>query len=46
MKMALVMEVGLGARHIVPDGDPAPQKGGQSPPIFGPCPLWSNGWMD
>ena len=24
-----------------------PPKGGHSlPPIFGPCPLWPNGWMD
>jgi len=44
--MALGMEVGLGAGHIVLDGDPAPSpKRGQSPPIFGQCPLWPNaGW--
>jgi len=44
IKMALGMEVGLGPGHIVLDGDPAPfpKKG---PPIFGPFPLWSNGWM-
>jgi len=23
-----------------------PPKKGQSPPIFGPCLLWPNGWMD
>jgi len=23
-----------------------PQKGGTAPPIFGPCLLWPNGWMD
>jgi len=46
MKMKLGMEVGLSPGHIVLDGDPAPpQKGAQSP-IFGPCPLWPNGWMD
>jgi len=29
------------------DGDPAPlPKKGVEPPIFGPCPLWLNGWMD
>jgi len=22
------------------------QKGGTAPSIFGPCPLWPNGWMD
>jgi len=27
------------------DGDLAPLKGAQ-PPIFGPCLLWPNGWMD
>jgi len=42
------MEVGLGPGHIVLDGDPAPcpQKRGHSLPIFGPCLLWQNGWMD
>jgi len=34
------VEEGLGPGHIVLDGDPAP------PPIFGPCLLWANGWMD
>ena len=30
------------------NGDPAPirQKGHSSPPLFGPCLLWPNGWMD
>jgi len=34
--------------HIVLDGDPAPpHKGTQQPfPLFGPCLLWPNGWMD
>jgi len=43
----LGMEVGLGFGLIVLDGDPAPphQKGKQ-PPIFGPCLLWPNSWMD
>jgi len=48
--MPLGKEVGLGPGHIVLDGDPAPppQKGGtaQPHPIFGPCLLWPNGWMD
>jgi len=43
--MKLGMEVGLGPGHIVLDGDQAPPKGAQ-PPIFGPCLLWPNGWMD
>jgi len=45
--MPLGMEVRLGPGHIVLDGNPArpPQKGEQ-PPIFGPCLLWPNGWMD
>ena len=45
IKMKRSTEVGLGPGHIVLDGDPAPLKGAQ-PPIFGPCLLWSNGWMD
>jgi len=43
IKMKLGTEVGLG--HIVLDGDPAPPKCAQ-PPIFGPCLLWPNGWID
>jgi len=38
--MALSMEVGLGPGDTVLDGDPAPI------PIFGPCLLWPNVWMD
>jgi len=40
-------ELGLNTRDIVLDGDPAlfPQKGAE-PPIFGPCLLWPNGWMN
>ena len=46
--MPLGTEVGLGLRDIVFDVDPAtPEKGHNDPqPIFGPCLLWSNGWMD
>ena len=42
------MEVGLGPDDIVLDGDPStPEKGHTYPhPIFGPCLLWPNGWMD
>jgi len=45
--MPLGREVGLSPSDIVLDGDPAPppQKGVE-PPIFGPCLLWPNGWMD
>jgi len=48
--MALGMEVGLGPRHIVLDGDPAPgslhKKEAEPPPIFGPFLFWPiNGWM-
>jgi len=47
IKMKLGMEVGLDPGHIVLDVDPAlPPKGVQPLPIFGPCPLWLNGWMD
>jgi len=46
--MPLLGEVGLGPNDIMLDGDPAPppRKGGTAPPIFGPCLLWPNGWMD
>jgi len=43
------VQVGLGPDDFVLDGDPAspPQKGCGAPsPIFGPCLLWTNGWMD
>jgi len=41
------MEVGLSPDDSVLDGDPAPRpKRGWNPPIFGPCLLWPNGWMD
>ena len=49
IKMPLGRDVGLGPDDIVLDGDPAPspQKGAEPPsPIFGPCLLWPNGWMD
>jgi len=47
-KMPLGTMVDLGPGHIVLDGDPAPPPSpkGHSPPIFGPCLLWPNGWMD
>jgi len=48
MKMPLGMEVDLAPGHNVLDGDPAlpfPRNGTQ-PPIFFPCLLWPNGWMD
>jgi len=37
MKTPLGTEVGLGPGHIVLDGVPAPAKGAQQPPLFGPC---------
>jgi len=46
-KIPLSMEVGLGPGDFVFDGDPAPIKKGCSlHPIFGPCLLWPNAWMD
>jgi len=47
IKMPFAMEVGLSPGDFVLDEDtaPPPQKGTQSP-IFRPCPLWPNGWMD
>ena len=44
--MSLGTEVGLGPGHIVLDGNPAPKKGGHRPPMFGPCLLWPNGYID
>jgi len=48
IKVKLGMEVGLSPSHTVLDGDPAPPslKGHSPHPIFGPCLLWPNGWMD
>jgi len=46
IKMKLGMDVGPGPGHAVLDGDPTPPKKEAQPPIFGPCPLWPNGWMD
>jgi len=47
MKMSLGRKVGFNPSDIVLDGDPTPlPKKGQSPPIFGPCLLQSNGCMD
>ena len=47
IKMPLGMEVGLGPGDVVFDEDPAPpRKKAQPHPIFGPYPLWPNGWMD
>ena len=40
MKTPPGAEVGLGTGHIVLDGVPAPAKGAQQPPLFGPCLLW------
>jgi len=40
MKTSLGTEVDLGPGHIVLDGVPAPAKGAQQPPLFGPCLLW------
>ena len=40
MKTPLGMEVDLGPGHIVLDGVPAPAKGAQQYPLFGPCLLW------
>ena len=39
------MVVGLGPGDVVLDGDQIPLKGAQ-PPVFGPCLLCPNGWMD
>ena len=36
----------LGQGDIVLDGDPAPPERGTAAPLFGPCLLWPNGWVD
>jgi len=49
IKMPLGMEVGLGPGDFVFDGPKpcsSPEKGHNPHPIFGPCLLWPNGWMD
>jgi len=40
MKTPLGTEVDPGQGHIVLDGVPAPAKGAQQPPLFGPCLWW------
>jgi len=45
IKMKLGTEVGIDPGHIVLDGHLAPSKR-DTTPIFGPCLLWPNGWMD
>jgi len=45
-KWPLGTEVGLGLGHTVLDGDLAPPPKRAQSPIFGPCLLWPNGWMD
>jgi len=46
IKMLLGMEIGLGPGDIALDGDPAPVEMGTAPPLFCPCLLWPNGWID
>jgi len=47
IKIALGMEVGPGAVHIVVDGTqlPSPKRGQSPPPIFGRSLLLPNGWI-
>ena len=46
--MPLGTDVGLSTGDIVLDGIQLPHGKGHSspPPLFGPCLLWSNGWMN
>ena len=45
--MPLCTEIGFGPGDFVFDGDPAAaEKRAETHPIFGPCLLWPNGWMD
>ena len=45
--MPLGRQVGLDPSNIVLDGTQLPlPKEGAKPPVFGPCLLWPNSWMD
>jgi len=48
IKMSLGMKLGLGQGDCALDGDhaPLPKRGRSPPPIFGPCLLRPNGWMN
>ena len=47
IKMPLGREIGLSPSDTALDGNPAPlPKKGTEHPIFGPCLLWPDGWMD
>jgi len=46
IKMPLGTEVDLVPGDIELDGDPAPPPLKGHTPLFGPCLLWPNGWMD
>jgi len=45
IKIPLGTEINLGPGDVVLDGSQLPLKGTQ-PPVFGPCLLWPNSWMD
>ena len=45
-KMPLGMEVGLGPGNCVRWGPRSLRKRHSPHPVFGPCLLWPNGWMD
>jgi len=44
--MPLGSDVNLGPGDVVLDGVAASPLKGAQPPVFGPCLLWPNGWMD
>ena len=44
--MPLGAEENLGPGDVVLDGVTASPLKGIEPPVFGPCLLWPNGWMD
>jgi len=48
IRISLGTEVDLGPGDVVLHRNPAPSpaKKRAQPPIFGPCLLWANGWMD
>jgi len=46
IRIPLDMEVGLSPGDNDRWGPSSPSPKGAQPPIFGPCPLWPNSWMD
>jgi len=46
IRVPLGTEVRLGPGYVVLDADTAPLPKEEQLPIFGPCLLWANGWIN